>query len=75
MVYNTQNHWAFGLRPLFEILINNRNTAFRKPGLFPSSSERKGITTLLGRLDRAKLNNWTKTETDPGNETLCFLVI
>jgi hypothetical protein len=38
MVYNTGNHWIFGLCPSSRILVT-RHTMFRELDLFPSSGE------------------------------------
>jgi hypothetical protein len=34
---------------------------FRKLDLFPSSGERRETPTLLGSLERANLNHWTRS--------------
>jgi hypothetical protein len=36
------------------------NTTFRKLDLFPSSGEGRETPTLLGPLERANLNQWTR---------------
>jgi hypothetical protein len=56
MVYNTQNHWVFGLYPSSRKL---ENTMFRKLDPFPSSGEWEETSTQLGPLERANLNHWT----------------
>jgi hypothetical protein len=50
---------------------------FRKPDMFLSSGGGGGgkTPTLLGPLERARLNRWgLRMETDPVSETLCFLL-
>jgi hypothetical protein len=49
MVYNTRKLCVFVLK----------NTMFRKMDLFPSSGEGMQTHTLLGLLEKARLNLWT----------------
>jgi hypothetical protein len=60
MVYNTRNYWGFGVCPSSGIV---KNTPFRKLDLLPSSGERVKTPTLLGPLERANLNHWTRNWT------------
>jgi hypothetical protein len=50
MVFNTQNHWIYGLRPSSGIL-NTRNATYRKLELFPFSCKGRETHTLLRPLD------------------------
>jgi hypothetical protein len=52
IMYNTQNHWVYGVCPLSRIL----NNSFRKVDVFPCLGEGKETPTLLGPLERANLN-------------------
>jgi hypothetical protein len=45
---------------------------FQKLDMFPSSGEGE-TPTLLGPLEGANLNHWTRMETDPVSKTLCSL--
>jgi hypothetical protein len=51
MVYNNQNYYVLGLRPLSDILVT-RNTTFRKLDLSPSSGAIEETCNLLGPLER-----------------------
>jgi hypothetical protein len=53
----TPRYLDFVHGPEFYIL---ENTTFQKLDLFPSSGEGRETTTLLGPLERANLNHWTK---------------
>jgi hypothetical protein len=54
MVYNTQNYWVSGQCPSSE---NLNTTTHKVSDLSPSLGKRKETTTLLGPLERAKLNH------------------
>jgi hypothetical protein len=53
LVYNTRNYWVSGLCPSSNIL---KNTKFRKLGLFPSSDEMVGASTLLDQIEIPNFN-------------------
>jgi hypothetical protein len=57
MVYNTQDHWVFGLCPSCGILTTQHSAS--ELDLFPSSGKGWQTPALLGHLERANLNHWT----------------
>jgi hypothetical protein len=54
MVYNTQDYWVFGLRPLSGILTNKKEHNVLETGSV--SILRWGMGILLGPLQRANLS-------------------
>jgi hypothetical protein len=58
MVYNTQNHWVYGLCPSSGSLNTRKHNFFSKLGLFPSSGDRRETHALLGPLESANLNQF-----------------
>jgi hypothetical protein len=64
MMYNIQNHCTLSIVRSSK---NLENMAFW------SSGEGRETPTLLGLLERANLNHWSRMETDPVSETF-FLV-
>jgi hypothetical protein len=64
MVYNTQNHWVFGLCPSPVILGNRKrfgNWMCFRPQV------RRETPTLLGPLERANLNHWDRSSSEEGD--------
>jgi hypothetical protein len=59
MVYNTQIHRVFGLRPLSSITKNYKSQRFGNWIRFRPQMREGDICTLLGPLERANLNHWT----------------